>query len=71
MRVINRYLIQDFLVAFGMTLAMAGFTSLISILQVVSAGFQEKFGLTRRKVLLLFLGLLVSEWILRKRRGML
>ncbi|MGH3585438.1 MAG: sodium-dependent transporter [Pseudonocardia sp.] len=30
------------------SLAMAGFTSLISILQVVSASFQEKFGLTRR-----------------------
>ncbi|MEU2202034.1 sodium-dependent transporter [Isoptericola sp. NPDC019482] len=34
------------------SLAMAGFTSLISILQVVSAGFQEKFGLTRRKAVL-------------------
>ena len=31
------------------SLVMAGFTSLISILQVVSAGFQEKFGLTRRQ----------------------
>jgi NSS family neurotransmitter:Na+ symporter len=30
------------------SLTMAGFTSLISILQVVSAGFQEKFGLSRR-----------------------
>jgi len=34
------------------SLAMAGFTSLISILQVVSAGFQEKFGLTRRQAVL-------------------
>ena len=34
------------------SLAMAGFTSLISILQVVAAGFQEKFGLTRRQAVL-------------------
>ncbi|WP_340697332.1 sodium-dependent transporter [Cellulosimicrobium funkei] len=31
------------------SLAMAGFTSLLSILQVVSAGFQEKFGWTPRQ----------------------
>ncbi|WP_353826994.1 sodium-dependent transporter [Agromyces sp. SYSU T0242] len=31
------------------SLAMAGFTSLLSVLQVVSAGFQEKFGLTPRQ----------------------
>ena len=34
------------------SLTMAGFTSLISILQVVSAGIQEKFGLTRRRAVL-------------------
>ncbi|GAA1757948.1 sodium-dependent transporter [Agromyces humatus] len=31
------------------SLTMAGFTSLISVMQVVSAGFQEKFGLTVRQ----------------------
>src|SRR5690606_19963523 len=31
------------------SLVMAGFTSLLSILQVVSASFQEKFGWTRRQ----------------------
>ncbi len=31
------------------SLAIAGFTSFISILQVVSAAFQEKFGLSRRQ----------------------
>ena len=31
------------------SLVMAGFTSLVSVLQVVSAAFQEKFGLTRRE----------------------
>lgn len=31
------------------SLAMAGFTSLLSVLQVVSAGFQEKFGLSPRQ----------------------
>jgi len=31
------------------SLVMAGFTSLVSVLQVVSAAFQEKFGLTRRQ----------------------
>lgn len=31
------------------SLVMAGFTSLVSILQVVSAAFQEKFGWTRRQ----------------------
>lgn len=31
------------------SLTMAGFTSLLSVLQVVSAGFQEKFGLTARQ----------------------
>lgn len=31
------------------SLTMAGFTSLLSVLQVVSAGFQEKFGLTPRQ----------------------
>ncbi|AEG42938.1 sodium-dependent transporter [Isoptericola variabilis] len=34
--------------AFFGSLVIAGFTSLISIMQVVSAGFQEKFGLSRR-----------------------
>ena len=34
-------------VLFFTSLTLAGFTSLISILQVVSAAFQEKFGLTR------------------------
>lgn len=38
---------QVFGVLFFGSLTMAGFTSLISILQVVSAGFQEKFGLSR------------------------
>lgn len=38
---------QVFGALFFASLAMAGFTSLISILQVVSAGFQEKFGLSR------------------------
>jgi NSS family neurotransmitter:Na+ symporter len=33
---------------FFFSLAMAGFTSLLSILQVVSAGFQEKFGWSPR-----------------------
>jgi len=36
------------LLFFG-SLTMAGFTSLLSILQVISAGFQEKFGLTPRQ----------------------
>jgi NSS family neurotransmitter:Na+ symporter len=31
------------------SLTMAGFTSLLSVLQVVSAGFQEKFGLSPRQ----------------------
>lgn len=34
------------------SLVMAGFTSLVSVLQVVSAAFQEKFGLTRREAAL-------------------
>jgi neurotransmitter:Na+ symporter, NSS family len=34
------------------SLTMAGFTSLLSVLQVVSAGFQEKFGLTPRQAAL-------------------
>lgn len=34
---------------FFFSLAMAGFTSLLSILQVVSAGFQEKFGWNPRQ----------------------
>ncbi|WP_069385712.1 sodium-dependent transporter [Cellulosimicrobium cellulans] len=34
---------------FFLSLAMAGFTSLLSILQVVSAGFQEKFSWTPRQ----------------------
>lgn len=37
---------------FFLSLAMAGFTSLLSILQVVSAGFQEKFGWTPRQAAL-------------------
>ena len=36
-------------VLFFGSLTMAGFTSLLSVLQVVSAGFQEKFGLTARQ----------------------
>ena len=36
-------------VLFFGSLTMAGFTSLLSVLQVVSAGFQEKFGLTTRQ----------------------
>ena len=36
-------------VLFFGSLTMAGFTSLLSVLQVVSAGFQEKFGLTPRQ----------------------
>ncbi|QTX03731.1 sodium-dependent transporter [Agromyces archimandritae] len=38
---------QIFGALFFLSLAVAGFTSLISILQVVMASFQEKFGLTR------------------------
>ncbi|WP_265521490.1 sodium-dependent transporter [Oerskovia flava] len=34
------------------SLTMAGFTSLLSILQVISAGFQEKFGLSPRQAAL-------------------
>jgi NSS family neurotransmitter:Na+ symporter len=34
------------------SLVMAGFTSLVSVLQVVSAAFQEKFGLSRRQAAL-------------------
>ncbi|OLT49034.1 sodium-dependent transporter [Cellulosimicrobium sp. CUA-896] len=37
---------------FFLSLAMAGFTSLLSILQVVSAGFQEKFSWTPRQAAL-------------------
>ncbi|UNX53662.1 sodium-dependent transporter [Georgenia sp. TF02-10] len=37
-------------VLFFLSLTLAGFTSLISIMQVVSAAFQEKFGLTRVQV---------------------
>ncbi|MCM3662541.1 sodium-dependent transporter [Georgenia satyanarayanai] len=44
-------------VLFFTSLALAGFTSLISILQVVSAAFQEKFGLSRVQVSLLIGGL--------------
>lgn len=36
-------------VLFFGSLTMAGFTSLLSVLQVVSAGFQEKFGLSPRQ----------------------
>lgn len=39
-------------VLFFGSLTMAGFTSLLSVLQVVSAGFQEKFGLTARQAAL-------------------
>lgn len=39
-------------VLFFGSLTMAGFTSLLSVLQVVSAGFQEKFGLTPRSAAL-------------------
>ncbi|GAA1722002.1 sodium-dependent transporter [Isoptericola hypogeus] len=41
------------------SLALAGFTSLISILQVVSASFQEKFGLSRRQATL-WIGLVAA-----------
>ncbi|PYG01137.1 neurotransmitter:Na+ symporter, NSS family [Georgenia satyanarayanai] len=44
-------------ILFFTSLALAGFTSLISILQVVSAAFQEKFGLSRVQVSLLIGGL--------------
>ncbi|WP_413451506.1 sodium-dependent transporter [Georgenia phoenicis] len=43
-------------ILFFTSLALAGFTSLISILQVVSAAFQEKFGLNRVQVSLLIGG---------------
>ncbi|MEE6286368.1 sodium-dependent transporter [Georgenia sp. MJ173] len=44
-------------VLFFGSLTLAGFTSLLSILQVVSAAFQEKFGLTRVQVSVLIGGL--------------
>jgi NSS family neurotransmitter:Na+ symporter len=44
-------------VLFFVSLTLAGFTSLISILQVVSAAFQEKFGLSRVQVSFLIGGL--------------
>ncbi|MEV1129106.1 sodium-dependent transporter [Agromyces sp. NPDC049794] len=40
---------EIFGVLFFGSLTMAGFTSLLSVLQVVSAGFQEKFGLSPRQ----------------------
>src|SRR5690606_37845914 len=43
-------------ILFFTSLTLAGFTSLISILQVVSAAFQEKFGLSRVQVSLLIGG---------------
>ncbi|WP_418607860.1 hypothetical protein [Georgenia sp. SUBG003] len=42
---------------FFVSLTLAGFTSLISIMQVVSAAFQEKFGLSRVQVSVLIGGL--------------
>ncbi len=44
-------------ILFFTSLTLAGFTSLISILQVVSAAFQEKFGLSRVQVSLFIGGL--------------
>lgn len=44
-------------VLFFASLTLAGFTSLLSILQVVSAAFQEKFGLSRVQVSLFIGGL--------------
>jgi neurotransmitter:Na+ symporter, NSS family len=44
-------------VLFFVSLTLAGFTSLLSILQVVSAAFQEKFGLSRVQVSVLIGGL--------------
>lgn len=44
-------------VLFFGSLTLAGFTSLLSIMQVVSAAFQEKFGLSRVQVSLLIGGL--------------
>lgn len=44
-------------VLFFLSLAVAGITSLLSLLQVVSAGFQEKLGLSPRKAALIFGGL--------------
>ena len=44
-------------VIFFASLSIAAFTSLISLLQVVSAAIQEKFGLTRRLAALLTCGL--------------
>jgi NSS family neurotransmitter:Na+ symporter len=38
---------------FFASLLMAGFTSMISIVEVISAGFQDKFGWTRRKAALI------------------
>ncbi|WP_152195618.1 sodium-dependent transporter [Georgenia subflava] len=44
-------------VLFFASLTLAGFTSLISIMQVISAAFQEKFGLSRVQVSVLIGGL--------------
>ncbi|MDO5701013.1 MAG: sodium-dependent transporter [Bowdeniella nasicola] len=44
-------------VIFFASLSLAGFTSLISLLQVVSAAMQEKFGLNRRLAALLSCGI--------------
>ncbi|MEE6272211.1 sodium-dependent transporter [Georgenia sp. MJ206] len=43
-------------ILFFLSLTLAGFTSLISILQVPSAAVQEKFGLSRRAATLLVVG---------------